>query len=172
MVPGVDTRLKSVAKAIEQVILPALPETEKLAREQAEIAIGHLRVLSAQWQYFLPMARHELALTVRLVEQILPFAADEARLSFSRALDEARTLPEDNLEAIREAFIQLGERVEHWLEATPGLLSVSGIKALIQQHARDQSRLERVWFASSGIADTSGLPSIDQFLAEAHAPSA
>lgn len=171
MVPGVDTRLSSLTRAIEQVILPAIPEGEKLAREQAEIAIGHLRVLGAQWRYILPMARRELALIVDLVAALAGHADDPHKAAFRSALADAGRRAGDDLQRIDDASLRLGTLVETWLGTAPELLDQPAVKQLVQSHARAQSRHERVWFAASGIVDTTGLPSIEDYLAEVREPA-
>jgi hypothetical protein len=48
MIPSVDDRLASVVRAITDVILPSLPAEAALAREQAQLAVGHLQILRGQ----------------------------------------------------------------------------------------------------------------------------
>ena len=50
MLPSIDLRIANMIKALEQVILPALPKRERLARDQANLVIGHLRLMSPQWK--------------------------------------------------------------------------------------------------------------------------
>jgi hypothetical protein len=48
VIPSVDDRLASVVRAITDVILPGLPPEAALAREQAQLSVGHLQILRAQ----------------------------------------------------------------------------------------------------------------------------
>lgn len=48
MIPSIDERLASLIRALSDVILPALPDDAGLAREQAQLGIGHLMILRGQ----------------------------------------------------------------------------------------------------------------------------
>jgi hypothetical protein len=48
MNPSVDDRLASIIRALNDVILPALPRDAGLAQEQSHLAIGHLKIIRAQ----------------------------------------------------------------------------------------------------------------------------
>jgi hypothetical protein len=50
MLPNIDLRIGNLVKALEQVILPALPASQRLARDQVRLVIGHLRMLGGQWK--------------------------------------------------------------------------------------------------------------------------
>lgn len=165
MIPSIDTRIMSAIKALEQVVLPALPPGERLAREQCEITMGHLRVLASQWRHAVPMARRELALSVGLVERLLPSIADPDAADFSRALEAARRIDADDHDAIEAAGRHLGALLDQWLKSAPGLFEDAGIQAVVKDHARLQSHHERIWFAAAGIANAGGLPSIADYLA-------
>ena len=51
MNPDIDLRLQSMLKALTDVIVPALPAQERMAREQAGLLIGHLQIISEQWRH-------------------------------------------------------------------------------------------------------------------------
>ncbi len=48
MNPSVDDRLNSVLRALQTVVLPALPDHASLAREQVMLAMGHIQIIQAQ----------------------------------------------------------------------------------------------------------------------------
>ena len=48
MIPTIDERLASVVRALSEVIVPHLPEDASLAREQAQLAIGHIQIIRSQ----------------------------------------------------------------------------------------------------------------------------
>lgn len=165
MVPSIDTRLRSVAKAIEQVIIPALPADQRLAIEQAEIAIGHLRVLETQWRFVAPITRLELRYLVELARALLGSANGGSDRDMICGLDAALSVDADDFEALRSVVQQLGEAVERFIERSDGLLSDMGARAAILRHARLQAGLERSWFAAAGISDTAGVSDIAELLA-------
>ena len=51
MTPDIGTRLATISMALRQVVIPALPPNEVLAIEQATLCVGHLGVLSEQYNY-------------------------------------------------------------------------------------------------------------------------
>ncbi len=48
ILPTVEERLDSIARALEAVIIPSLPEQAKLAIELTQLSIGHLKIVSGQ----------------------------------------------------------------------------------------------------------------------------
>lgn len=164
MVPGLDTRLRSIAKAIEQVLLPALPAQEKLAREQAEIAVGHLRVLETQWPFVTQMAHRELQLAIGLAETVLAHLPVGSGANLQTALEKSRTADTADFASVEQATAAVGDAIEAILKS--GITLDNEVSAAILSHARAQSKLERVWFAASGISDVTGLPSIEAYLKE------
>ena len=48
MNPSVDDRLNSVLRALETVVLPALPAGASLAQEQVMLAIGQIQIVQVQ----------------------------------------------------------------------------------------------------------------------------
>lgn len=61
MIPNVDDRIASVIRSLTEVILPHLPPEASLAQEQAQLAIGHLQILRAQFDVIPTYEREELA---------------------------------------------------------------------------------------------------------------
>nr|WP_314434160.1 hypothetical protein [uncultured Brevundimonas sp.] len=165
VVPSIDTRLRSVAKAIEQVIIPALPTDQRLAIEQAEIAIGHLKVLETQWRHIPQVARLELRYLAELADALLAATEGPADDDLVRARDAARLVDHADFEALSSATRALGMAVERFIDVGEGLLTNGSARAAILDHARLQARLERSWFAASGISNTTDVPALADLLA-------
>ena len=51
MMPSIELRLKTMAKAVQEVILPAIAAGNDLAREQAQLLIAHLALISQHWRH-------------------------------------------------------------------------------------------------------------------------
>ncbi len=164
MVPSIDTRLQSIAKALEQVVIPALPADQRLAIEQAEIAVGHLRLLETQWRYVTVAAERELQYLVELATELVATDDGPTFREIKRALDAAALVNTSDIDALRSRAQVLGEAIEQLIESADGLLSNAGARAAIGTHARRQARLERSWFAAAGIAGSDGVPNLAQFL--------
>ncbi|WP_295214498.1 hypothetical protein [uncultured Brevundimonas sp.] len=165
VVPSIETRLKSIAKALEQVVVPALPSDQRLAIEQAEIAIGHLRVLEAQWRYVLPAARLELAYLMELANDLLTSDDGGVQNELAAALNAAQSVDPQDFEALRTETLALGAVVERLIEGGDAGVSSPVARTAILNHAARQSRLERSWFAAAGISNAEGVPAIRELLA-------
>src|SRR5262249_8898019 len=50
MMPSIELRLQTMAKAMAQVILPAIGLENALAREQAQLMIAQLRMVARHWR--------------------------------------------------------------------------------------------------------------------------
>jgi hypothetical protein len=48
MIPSVNDRLASVVRALTDVVMPSLPPEAGLAKEQIQLAVGHLQILQVQ----------------------------------------------------------------------------------------------------------------------------
>lgn len=165
MVPSIETRLRSIAKAIEQVIIPVIPVDQRLAIEQAEIAIAHLKVLDTQWRYVTATARLELGYLVELAQELSASRAGVEDGSLATLLDAARSVDPGDFDALRSAAQKLGEAVERFIESADGLMSDRTLRSAVVKHARFQARLERSWFAAAGIADAQGVPKLADLIA-------
>ena len=51
MMPSIELRLKTMAKAVQEVILPAIAPGNDLAREQAQLLIAHVALISQHWRH-------------------------------------------------------------------------------------------------------------------------
>ena len=48
MNPSIDLRIRSMLRALQETVIPALDPSDALAREQAGLLVGHLHALSIQ----------------------------------------------------------------------------------------------------------------------------
>lgn len=71
MNPSVDDRLASIIRAMSDIILPALPADASLAREQVQLAIGHVQILRAQLIDLAAFEREELDDAKKLAVSLL-----------------------------------------------------------------------------------------------------
>ncbi len=49
MTPSIDLRVATLIRAVEDVIAPAIDQTNHLAKEQTALLVGQLKLLAAQW---------------------------------------------------------------------------------------------------------------------------
>ena len=109
MNPSVDDRLNSVLRALQTVVLPALPESASLAREQVMLAMGHIQIIQAQRDATPAFEQEELddiramAAAVLALEDA-PAALAPQRETLAAALADEATPPRQSAEAIRAAI--------------------------------------------------------------------
>lgn len=164
MLPNIDLRIANMVKALEQVILPALPVGEKLARDQAMLIVGQLGMLGDQWKDALQYERVSLDDLIGLAQTLLP----EARGTLATALDVARSCDRDDITALERANIDLGRAVDIVIlggeDHVP--LSPAAINAVLSYGLR-HARRERTWFKSNRLdPDQGDLPDIATMLAQ------
>lgn len=152
MNPSVDDRMNSVLRALQTVVLPALPSEASLAREQVMIAMGHLQILQAQRDATPDYEAEELADIRTMAEQIVAaegsdIACISARDAVHQAMRSSDQHPRVAAEAIREAI--------------DGLLIAAGgagteayhqkLSHIILPQAQLRARKDRGWFAPMGF---------------------
>jgi hypothetical protein len=152
MNPSVDDRMNSVLRALQTVVLPALPQEASLAREQVMIAMGHLQIIQAQRDATPGYEAEELTDILGMARQIVDVegcdgACASVRETLKRAMQESALPPREAAEAIREAI--------------DALLIVAGQVGTEKYHqklsqtilplAQARARKDRSWFAPMGF---------------------
>ena len=138
MLPNIDLRIQNIVKALEQVIIPALPPGEKLAKDQAGLCIGHLNMIARQWKQCAQFEATSLA-AMEALGRKLASLVDPVFAAQIRAIDKA-ILGRDGRFALPSAA---------W-------------NAILDYGDR-QSLRERSWFSDNGLdPDRLTLPGIAQ----------
>ena len=175
MTPDIGMRLGTIARALQQVVIPALPADQVLAIEQATLCLGHLGIIGEQLNYVADYDATCLADMTDLAEQLVTASAGGPRT-------QAAT------EALRDLLTRAGAS-PHGMAATAkdqrnalaaaidALVRASGLDAetdflaasqrLVLGHGARQSFRDRAWFKGCGLdPDRAALPSIPQLLLE------
>jgi len=157
MNPSIELRLRTMIRALNETITPAVDPNDSLAQEQAGLLLGHLHVL-LQHQG----REQELCDTEHLALKKLAIALIEA--SDGCSVTEAATKrlqlilhdsDTDSLSHAVEAFI-----ADTVTDASDALRQTCD--ALVIQHAREETRRARIWFKAMGFDhDPGALPDID-----------
>ena len=177
MLPSIELRIQNLIKALSQVVLPAIDPGNALAREQAQLVIGHLQLIAVQWDKALPFEAQSLA-ALRELGQRLASAAEGGSETVQAAaqLREALAVREDGaaLATVVRASAALGSAIDSLIRAASAD-GAAGFRAQLDQavleHGALQAWRERVWFAGNGLdPDPSALPSIDEMLGGARPP--
>jgi hypothetical protein len=150
--PSVDDRLGSVLRALQTVVLPALPESASLAREQVMLAMGHIQIIQAQRDATPAFEEGELADIRAMADAVLALdetpatcAAERAALAAALADKTAptRTATEairTGIDALLIAAREVGAGEYH-----------AALAATILPMGRARARKDREWFAIMGF---------------------
>ena len=157
MNPSIELRIKTMIRALTEVIIPAVDPNNSLAQEQAGLLVGHLNVL----------LQHQER------ERIMFEVEHEALIRLAAALIEASSGGDDTLSATSRLKKLVGnadtDTLSHAIESLVIDAGVDGSDAfkrtcetLVVQHARDETLRARVWFKAMGFDhDPDALPDID-----------
>jgi hypothetical protein len=150
MNPSVEDRLASAVRALEGVILPALPADADLAREQTMLVMGHLQIVLAQLPATPSFEQEEAEDLARLARETSERAAGGSRTQSAivglRALPDAgapadRTAAaQDAIDALLLALIEDGEPE-----------AAAAVRALVLAHGAKRADKDRRWFAAMGF---------------------
>ncbi|BBF69940.1 hypothetical protein [Sphingomonas bisphenolicum] len=169
MLPNIDLRIANMIKALEQVVLPALPRDQRLARDQAMLVAGHLRMMGEQWKSALRYEQVALDDLQGLARHLLPDAPALLADDLKAALSMAQACDRVSVTAIERANIDLGHAVDAVIlggkDHAP--LPPESIDALLN-YALRHARRERSWFKANRLdPDQHDLPDLETMLAEA-----
>lgn len=171
MLPGIDLRLQNVLKALREVVLPAIPPDQRLARDQAMLAIGHIAIVADQWREAARYEAGSLSRLIALAEHLTADATIEVEGDVQRRLEEALIRataadPSDLRQA--EGLIQeLGTLIDAVIlgAGRPGTLPPTLLDAVLS-YGEAQAHRERVWFAGTKLdPDVAELETIADMLA-------
>lgn len=162
MNPDIDLRLAPLTKALTEVVLPALPESERLARDQVMLVIGHLGMITQQWKRALQFELESCEALCALAQQLLPLL-DDARLvqSMRTALATATAIDRTNYDRVQDASRALAKLVDQAISDNYRTRPLDPrVRDAVLEHAQRQTQRERIWFAGNGL-DPDQQPSLD-----------
>ena len=167
MLPDIDLRLANTIKALRELIIPALPPDQGLAREQAELALAHLGVIAEQWKHALRFQltsyRALHALGIRLGRH----ASDAVlRNELTAALGAADSLDCTDYDAVSNATRALGALIDRVIDADGSTAPLDrDLLDAVLAHGQAQALRDRAWSACCGLdPDRDSLPKIGTLL--------
>lgn len=154
MNPSIELRIRTMQRALTEVVLPAIDPANALAQEQARLLLGHLHALAQQYRDAPRLEVVDAAHLARLARTLRASAAGGPHTRAAR----------DALAALIDADdgADLGMAVEALLVAS-GVDGDADFRAettrLTLDHAREAARRGRAWFLPMGFdGDPAGLP--------------
>lgn len=171
MTPSIDVRIASMVRTLGDIIIPAIDPDNSLAREQAALLHGHLRMLVEQLPH---VAAYE-----QLCLDDMHAVAGELTGTASGGIkthEAARQLKDACANTERQSDQKAGyHRIGFALEELITAAGIDGDAAFrktlgtaVLQHSLRQTRRERSWFAMTGLdIFKADLPSIPEMVAGA-----
>jgi hypothetical protein len=153
MNPSVKDRLGSVVRALNGVVLPALPKEASLAQEQVMLAMGHIQIILAQMDAAPEFLAEEVADLERMGADIAAAAKGGPETTGATAAisglltDTTVTLSEARAAAIQDAIDQLLLALAKDGEAT----SRAAVRTIVLQQGAARAEKDRRWFAAMGF---------------------
>ena len=160
MLPNIDVRIANMIKAIEQVVLPALPKSERLARDQAMLVVGHLRMISGQWKHALRFEQVTLDALIALADKLAESVAEPFAGELAKAAECARAADRGNIDKLEAAYTELGHVIDNAILGGSDHVALpqAAVDALFDYGSRN-AQLERTWFKAIGFdPDRAELP--------------
>lgn len=153
MTPTVDERLASIIRSLTEVILPHLPADASLAQEQAQLAVGHLQILRAQFDATPNFERSELedakGLANSLVATISGGSITKAAVLALQA--EIHQCDGSDVRSQHRACNRAIEAVVKAVSADGAPDTRTALRTIILDHERARVAKDRRWFLPFGF---------------------
>lgn len=167
MLPDINLRLKSIAKTLREIVLPAVAGSEQHAREQLMLVVEQLELIELQWKTALKFELGSYDLLCELARKLPPLADDDGlRADLGEALDASTTLDRTDYDAVSSEFNRLGRLLDRVISGDYATAPMDPrlLDAVLDYGARQAWR-DRVWVAACGVdPDAAKLPGIESLL--------
>ncbi|MFT4920427.1 MAG: hypothetical protein ACI8RU_003062 [Zhongshania aliphaticivorans] len=173
MLPDISNRIRNLSKALESVIIPAIPADNSFAAEQAALMLGHLKMLDQQWDfaYLYEKGSFEnmLALATQLTQ--LSEGGNESCCASAEISALIASLPEQlplTVNTVNGLTIALGKAVDRLVVEAYKDGNVKFKAAMLNSildYNHIQCTRERTWFKANMLdPDVRDLPSMQEML--------
>ena len=168
MLPSIDVRIANIVKALEQVIMPALPARERLARDQIRLCLGHLHMIGEQWRHAGAFEAAALGAMVELGEELIAGADARYAEDLRAALAAAKGVGASDHAGVAANIGELGGVIDRIILGDDGKVPLSeAAREAILAYGEKQATRERTWFAMTGLdPDRKNLTDIATMMAE------
>lgn len=173
MLPGITNRLNALVKAVDAIILPAVDPDNDLAKEQATLTLGHLKVLLEQWDKAFVYELGNYVELRQLAEKILPLVEGGVQIqqacgALASAHAQAPTELPFGSEPLNEEAKKLGDAIDELIYATHedgGDDFKDQLEQIMVEYGEEQTLRQRIWFQGTGLEQSaSELGDIDSML--------
>ncbi|HTT83793.1 MAG TPA: hypothetical protein VMF67_09960 [Rhizomicrobium sp.] len=173
MVPDFRLRIQSMLRAMQEVVIPAIPAGERLALDQASIVVGNLKLMAEQqdklYRYELVELREYAALVTELIDAAGGGASTEAARESLRNSAGVVTMPiptQPELTGLTKAMKHAADTLLRaaYEDGSPEFRRAAA--QLVMKQSASQITRERSWFRAAGFElEPESLPPLDELLA-------
>ncbi len=177
-----DTQLRTIIRAMTEVVLPAVDPANQMAQEQARVVVGALLLMAERLPLQFQFDRDELQRLTDFAEQLAGVASGGPRTSDliirlaadARAgrdvLERAKADPAELVDTVRQLRAVAGAVVDTVFADDAAASCRDAVWHAVLTMSRDQLLRERAWVLPQGFEqDPSSLPSLDSLLGTAAA---
>lgn len=155
MQPGIDLRLRTMMKALADVVMPAIDPGNRMAQEQAGIILGSLDMLREQIDYAHWYEVVDLRSLCHLAADLKRVPGLDVSIELTAAHEAATPLAarwDVTLSELRQASVDLRDAICLTVEAAYGHESQgirNAVQRLVLDHSGDQLGRERAYVAGT-----------------------
>lgn len=151
MTPSIDLRIATMLRAMQEVVSPAIDGNNSLAREQAALVIGQLKLLAEQWNKAEDYAQACLADLVQSVEGLQAQGGEHTQQASAGLIaaiaDNADWSAEQHFKAVMAGADALVRAADLDGEAA----FRTALRKALLAFSKRQSLRDRSWFQLSGF---------------------
>lgn len=155
MQPSIEMRLRTMMKALSEVVMPAIDPTNRMALEQAGVVLGSMDMLREQIDFAHWYETVDLKSLCRLAAEMGAVSGLKPHPALAVARDAARPLmsrSDVTLTTLRNAAVALREAISLCIEVAgeqnqPEVQKA--IQRLVLDHSREQIGRERAYVAGT-----------------------
>ncbi|MDF3313210.1 hypothetical protein P3H15_50800 [Rhodococcus sp. T2V] len=170
MIPDPNLQLQVAAKALSEVVAPAIDPENRLATEQLQLSIATIELVRSRLHLLQALKRAELADAVTLAEQLCATAADGSKYAedLGTAVNRARAVVDalgPDEQAIEEVLQKLRSSTCAFVSSPQPEIN-DQIELAVVKAAKSQLDRARSWCKPSGFeADPARVSEIEDVLA-------
>jgi hypothetical protein len=161
MNPTIELRLRTMIRALNETIIPAVDPNDSLAQEQAGLLLGHLHVLLQHEGQEKAVSDVEHAALKELADTLIH--ASSGGSATAAATEHVRQLLDEDTDTLSHAIEAL--IIDAGIDGSDGFKATCD--SLVIEHGREATRRSRIWFKSMGFDhEPDAIPEIGSLLSD------
>jgi len=153
MTPSVDDRINSILRALNSIIVPALPADASLAQDQSQLIIAQLSILQKQLKQQHAFEKQEAQDFAAMATAIIDIVRQEPALD--NELDNLKQIinntasnkPSHNTDNLQQGIDQLLQTIQKQADTE----TLQQVNKVILKLGSQRAKKDRQWFAPMGF---------------------